>query len=200
MHHLLSFYFKHKIIMKKTLFLLVIAAMCCVSYLSAQNSVPKNYQKKYTSTYLEKWVDNQYIDKGIISNLDWLEYQYWLEKVFGKESKEYKAAMPNKKTLYQQLPDKVAKTYAESPAYRHQPVLGVSPEQAFAYCRWRTDRVAEQMLIKMKLLKYNPEQTKDDYFSLDKYQAPEGLQFLRFSLPTAVCETRYGFRCVAEWE
>lgn len=46
MHHLLSIYFKHKIIMKKTLFLLVIAAMCCVSYLSAQNSVPKNYQKK----------------------------------------------------------------------------------------------------------------------------------------------------------
>ena len=52
----------------------------------------------------------------------------------------------------------------------------------------------------MKLLKYNPNQTKDDYFSLDKYQAPEGMQFQRFSLPTAISETRYGFRCVAAWK
>lgn len=186
--------------MKRNTLLLVTIALCCVSILSAQNNVPKNYQKKYTLSGSEHWIDGQFIDKEQITNLDWKEYQYWLEKVFGKDSPEYKAAMPNKKILYQQMPDIIAKNYAESPAYRNQPVLGVSLEQALAYCRWRTNRVAEQMLIKMKLLTYNPNQTKDDYFTLDKYQAPEGMQFLRFSLPTRICETRYGFRCVSVWK
>ncbi len=186
--------------MKKTLFLLSVSIIFCISNISAQNSVPKNYQKKYTLSGLEQWAEGQYIDKEQIKNIDWLEYQYWLEKVFGKESPEYKAAIPDRRVLFQQLPEMMAKNYAESPAYRNQPVIGVSLEQALAYCRWRTDRVAEQMLIKMKFIKYNPNQTKDDYFTLDKYQAPEGMQFQRFSLPTRISETRFGFRCVAEWK
>lgn len=186
--------------MKKTVFLLTTVLLFCVSVIFAQNNVPKNYQKKYTLSNMEQWTEGQYIDKEQIKNIDWLEYQYWLEKVFGKESPEYKAAIPDRRVLFQQLPEMMAKNYAESPAYRQQPVLGVSIEQAVAYCRWRTDRVAEQMLVKMKLLKYNPNQTKDDYFSLGKYQAPEGMQFQRFSLPTSISETRYGFRCVAAWK
>ena len=186
--------------MKKTLFLLSIAIIFCISNISAQKSVPKNYQKKYTLSGMEQWAEGKYIDKEQIKNIDWLEYQYWLKKVFGEESPEYKASLPERKILFQQLPETMAKNYAESPAYRNQPVLGVSLEQALAYCRWRTNRVAEQMLIKMKLLTYNPNQTKDDYFTLDKYQAPEGMQFLRFSLPTRICETRYGFRCVSAWK
>lgn len=186
--------------MKKTVFLLTTALLFCVSVIFAQNNVPKNYQKKYTLSNMEQWTEGQYIDKEQIKNIDWLEYQYWLEKVFGKESPEYKDAIPERRVLFQQLPEMMAKNYAESPAYRQQPVLGVSIEQAVAYCRWRTDRVAEQMLVKMKLLKYNPNQTRDDYFSLDKYQAPEGMQFQRFSMPTPISETRYGFRCTAAWK
>lgn len=186
--------------MKKNFFLLTTALLFCVSTIFAQNSVPKNYQKKYTLKSMEQWAEGKYIDKEQIKNVDWLEYQYWLKKVFGEDSPEYKASMPERKILFQQLPETMAKNYAESPAYRNQPVLGVSLEQALAYCRWRTDRVAEQMLVKMKLLTYNPNQTRNDYFTLDKYQAPEGMQFQRFSLPTRISETRFGFRCVAEWK
>ena len=186
--------------MKKTVFLLTTVLLFCVSVIFAQNNVPKNYQKKYTLSNMEQWTEGQYIDKEQIKNIDWLEYQYWLEKVFGKESPEYKAAIPDRRVLFQQLPETMARNYAEAPAYRQQPVLGVSIEQAVAYCRWRTDRVAEQMLVKMKLLKYNPNQTRNDCFSLDKYQAPEGMQFQRFSLPTPISETRYGFRCTAAWK
>lgn len=186
--------------MKKTVFLLTTVLLFCVSVIFAQNNVPKNYQKKYTLSNMEQWTEGQYIDKEQIKNIDWMEYLYWLEKVFGKESPEYKAAIPDRRFLFQQLPEMMAKNYAESPAHRQQPVLGVSIEQAVAYCRWRTDRVAEQMLVKMKLLKYNPNQTRNDYFSLDKYQAPEGMQFQRFSLPTPISETRYGFRCTAAWK
>ena len=186
--------------MKKNAFLFATIVLFCVSAIFAQNGIPKKYQKKYTLASMEQWADGQYVDKEQIKNIDWMEYQYWLEKVFGKESPEYKAAIPDQKILFQQLPEMIAKNYAESPAYRQQPVLGVSTEQALAYCRWRSDRVAEQMLVKMKLLTYNPNQTKDNYFSLDKYPAPEGMQFQRFSLSNKKSETRYGFRCVAMWE
>ncbi len=52
----------------------------------------------------------------------------------------------------------------------------------------------------MKRIKYNPNQTKDNYFRLENYKDDDGLQFQRFSLPTKKNETRYGFRFVSVWE
>lgn len=184
--------------MKKTLFTLLMATLCCVATVSAQKSVPKNYQKKYTK-YMRPWMDGQYIDQEQIKNIDWLEYQFWLEHVFGADSKEYKASMPDKEVIRQQLPEQIAEGYINNAFYVDLPVLGISKEQAMAYCKWRTDRVAELMLENMKFIQYNPNQTRDDYFTLDNYKAVEGLQFLRFSLPTEQHETRYGFRCTAVW-
>ena len=184
--------------MKKTLFTLLMATLCCVATVSAQKNVPNNYQKKYTK-HLLPWIESQYIDQTQISNIDWMEYQYWLEHVFGVDSKEFKASVPDMKVLRQQLPKQIAEVYANSPYYKNDPVLGISREQAIAYCEWRTDRVAEQMLVDMKFIQYSPNQTRNDYFTLDNYKAVEGLQFLRFSLPTDQHETRYGFRCTAVW-
>ena len=186
--------------MKKNITLLMAAMMCCLCSISAQKSVPKNYQKKFQLKGQDQWIDNQYIDKEQICNRDWREYQYWLKHVFGADSKEYKASQPDAKVLRQQLPEKIAEYYFESVTYALYPVLGISNVQAEAYCKWRTDRVAEQMLVSMKRIEYNPNQTKDDYFRLENYTDNDGLQFLRFSLPTKKNETRYGFRCVSAWE
>jgi len=185
--------------MKKTLFTLLMATLCCVATVSAQKNVPKNYQKKYTKYLMPSFVDDQYVDYRQISNIDWMEFQFWLEHVFGADSKEYKASVPDKEVLRQQLPEKIAEVYSNSPFYKDYPVLGVSREQAVAYCKWRTDRVAEKMLEDMRFIQYDPNQTRDNYFTLDNYKAVEGLQFLRFSLPTDQHETRYGFRCTAVW-
>jgi hypothetical protein len=186
--------------MKRTITLLLAAMVCCLCSVSAQKSAPKNYQKKYQLKGQTQWTDNQHIDKEQIRNLDWREYQYWLEHVFGADSKEYKASIPDRKVINQQLPEKIAEVYLQSVAYALYPVLGISNEQAEAYCKWRTDRVAEQMLVSMKRIEYNPNQTKDNYFRLENYKADDGLQFQRFSLPTKKNETRYGFRCVSVWE
>jgi hypothetical protein len=74
-------------------------------------------------------------------------------------------------------------------------VLGVSPEQARAYCQWRTDRVAEYILVCMKIREWDP----DAPFFLADYDNPKKLQFLHFFLPQEGMETRYGFFCFAEW-
>jgi hypothetical protein len=76
--------------------------------------------------------------------------------------------------------------------------LGVSPEQAEAYCRWRSDRVAESMLVQQLRVRTFKFTTSSNIFTLDNYIAPEGVPFLRFFVP-ADMNTRYGFYCFAVW-
>lgn len=149
---------------------------------------------------MTKIAPNVFVDDKEISNLDWMEYVFWLGLVYGKESSEYKSSLPDQSIIAQQLPDSMANNYYGHPANRNFPVLGISYEQAKAYCAWRTDRVAEYMLVRMKFIKWNSNQTPDNYFSLSTYQAPKGLQFLIFSLSSETVETRYGFRCFAQWK
>ena len=156
--------------------LLCVLLWLCATGVSAQHLTVKNYQKK-VHPGLTAITEELYRDKDPISNIDWLEYLYWLEQIYGKESAEYQAALPDKQALRQLLPDSLAEVYANHPAYRYSPVFGVSPAQARAYCEWRTDRVAEQMLGMM----------------------PADLKTLYFFLPEGNIETWYGFSCFAEW-
>lgn len=186
--------------MKKTVILFLLAIILIPNTLSAQR-IPKNYQKKYTLAILEKVGTNLYFDNRDIVNVDWLEYMYWLEKVYGKESPEFQASIPDTTIMRQQLSDSLAKYYKwKAPGYRLFPIWGVSNEQAKAYCAWRSDRIAEHMLSKMKFIEYNPKPTPENFFTLSKYDAPEGLEFLIFSLGNDNTETRYGFRCYAQWK
>lgn len=184
--------------MKNRLLLFLLVAICVTS-VSAQQITVKNYQQKMLPPNLTKISDGVYCDKSPIAIIDWMEYLYWLEKIYGKESEAYRAALPDEQIIHQQLPDSIAKVYMKSVAYRNYPVLGVSLPQAQAYCQWRTDRLAEVMLIRMKLLVYNQNQTPDNYFSVEKQTISNDLKFLRFYLPTDYTETRYGFSCFAEW-
>ena len=166
--------------------------------LSAQQLTPKMQQKVAANVNLMPFVGETLCDKSYVLNVDWIEYQWWLEQTFGKESEQYKSAILDSSAARALMPDSVANMYANHPQYSQRPVLGVSPEQAAAYCRWRSDRVAEQMLVqqlKMRTFKFT---TNTNIFTLDDYIAPEGLQFLRFFVP-ADMDTRYGFYCFAVW-
>ncbi|GEM_PF-3404109 len=184
--------------MKSRLILFFLVVMCVTGAL-AQRLTVKNYQQKVLPPSLTQISKDVYCDKSPIAIIDWLEYLYWLEKVYGKDSEAYKAALPDEQVIRQQLPDSIAKNYMRDVAYRHLPVLGVSSSQAQAYCQWRTNRVAETMLIRMKLLVYDEHQTPDNYFSVEKQTVTKDIKFLHFFLPTDNTETRYGFCCLAEW-
>lgn len=98
--------------------------------------------------------DNFYLDKTEVTNLNWVEYLFWISKNLGVNSEEYKAALPDT-TVWNQIKgsDKNAENpltqhYLRHPAYQSYPVVGVTYDQAIAYCKWRTDRVKDYLLIK----------------------------------------------------
>ena len=182
--------------MKLRLFILCFL-VAVIGSAAGQHLTLKNYQGKLTRSLSLIQIDNQpYCDKSPITNLDWREYLFWLEQTYGKDSEQYRAALPDETVLYQQLPDSIATNYLWQPAYNGFTVLGVSPEQARTYCQWRTDRVAEYILVCMKIHEWNPNAP----FFLADYDNPKNLQFLHFFLPQEGMETRYGFFCFAEWQ
>lgn len=179
---------------------IIFALLCVVSgnLLIAQQLTPKMQQKVAANVNLTPFVGETLCDKSYVRNVDWLEYQWWLEKTYGKESEQYKSAILDPSAARALVPDSIAVVYAHHPQFRNRPVLGVSPEQAAAYCRWRTDRVAESMLVQQLKVRTFKFTTSTNIFTLDSYIAPEGVQFLRFFVP-ADMDTRYGFYCFAVW-
>ncbi|RUA10899.1 MAG: gliding motility lipoprotein GldJ, partial [Flavobacteriia bacterium] len=87
------------------------------------------------------------------TNREYVLYLQYLEKVFPPSDdtyrKIYQAALPDtlvwRQTLgYNEL---LTENYLRHPAYADYPVVGVSWIQASDYCKWRTDRVNEKILI-----------------------------------------------------
>lgn len=102
-------------------------------------------------------VSSFFMDKYEITNLNWNEYLHWLRVVFGNTAPELvKKATPDHNVWRSELAynDPYIENYFEHPAYSFYPVVGVTWEQAMAYCQWRTDRVNEMALIKAGVIQY----------------------------------------------
>lgn len=185
--------------MKIRSIIFVLLGIMCFSTIFAQQFTPKKQKNFAEKVNLTAFVGNTLCDKSYVQNVDWVEYQWWLEKTYGKESEQYKSSVLDLSEARALMPDSIAVVYANHPQFRNRPVLGVSPAQAAAYCRWRSDRVAESMLVQQLKVRTFKFTTDTKFFTLDSYIAPEGVQFLRFSVP-ADMDTRYGFYCFAVWQ
>ncbi|MEO1435371.1 MAG: SUMF1/EgtB/PvdO family nonheme iron enzyme, partial [Bacteroidota bacterium] len=60
-------------------------------------------------------------------------------------------------------------TYLRHPSYDDYPVVGVSWIQANEFCKWRTDRVNEFILIEKSILNPNSNQKDEDNFVTESY-------------------------------
>ena len=103
-------------------------------------------------------VSSFYIDRFEVTNMHWTEYMNWMKRVYYKSYPHvYKKCLPD--TLVWRSPlsyrEKFVDYYLRHPSYRDYPVVGVSWLQANDFCKWRTDRVNEAILVREGILDWH---------------------------------------------
>jgi len=112
-----------------------------------------------------------YMDETEVSNQDYREFTHWTSRVYPGDRAKMKSILPDTTKWRRALAlnEPYVNNYFRHPAYSDYPVVGVTWEQAEAYCTWRTDRVNEQILVDRGILKHDPAQTGKNVFTTDTY-------------------------------
>lgn len=163
-------------------------------------------------------VSSFYMDETEISNFHYLEYLYWLERVYLADYPEIvKKALPDTLVWRDKLAfnEPYVEYYLRHPAYRDYPVVGVSWLQANDFCYWRTNRVNEFILVREGLFEWNPQQRNEDNFDTDAYlagqyesgKAVQGIpsynpdvEYRNVKMEDGILLPRYRLPTEAEWE
>jgi len=98
--------------------------------------------------------ENTFLDVAEVSNVNWREYMNWHEQQYGKESKEYQATTPKTSVWGDKKFESAKKFYLTHEQYANYPVVGISHEQAVAYCTWRAARINEILKLEKKKTAY----------------------------------------------
>ena len=117
-------------------------------------------------------VSSFYLDEVEVTNFFYLEYLYWLGRVYGADYPEvYKKALPDTLVWRSKLAynEPYVEFYLRHPSYRDYPVVGVNWLQANDFCAWRTDRVNELISIREGLFEHYPNQINEDNFNTEAY-------------------------------
>ena len=121
-------------------------------------------------------VNSFYMDETEVANIDYREYLYWLDRVYGESYPEVvKNAHPDELVWRDELSynEPLVENYFKHPSYDNYPVVGVTWVQANDYCYWRTNRVNEMILVKKGILNTNSEQKDEDSFDTGSYLAEQ---------------------------
>ena len=168
----------------------------------------ENVYYEWDNTPRQVTVSSFYMDQTEVSNLDYLEYIFWLNRIFGNDYPEMVTkALPDTLVWRNSMSynEPMVEIYFRHPAYRDYPVVGVSWLQANDYALWRSDRVNEMLLIEAGVLKFDEGQNSENYFTTDGYLAGtytgvavEGKQ--KSKMEDGIILPKYRLPTEAEWE
>ncbi len=163
-------------------------------------------------------VSSFFMDQTEVSNLDYLEYIYWLNRVYGENYPQViHNALPDTLVWRDRLSynEPLIEIYFRHPAYHDYPVVGVNWIQANDYANWRTDRVNEMLLIEAGILDFDPDQRDENNFNTEAYLAGQYEGLVRKGMPSldpsgtgvrnvrfedGILLPRYRLPTEAEWE
>lgn len=116
-------------------------------------------------------VSSFYMDETEVSNSAYRLYLGWTKNMYVSYPLVYRDALPDTLVWREELSynEPFVETYLRHPAYDDYPVVGVSWLQAQDYCKWRTDRVNEMLLINRGILNPSPDGKDSDVFVTDSY-------------------------------
>ncbi len=131
-------------------------------------------------------VSSFYMDETEVTNSNYREYLYWTSRVFTSNYPQiYTKALPDTLVWRNKLAynEPYVKYYLRHPAYNDYPVVGINWLQATDFCKWRTDRVNEFILVREGILDWNPTPSDADYFNTDTYLAGKWTGQVKTPLP-----------------
>ena len=134
--------------------------------------VEQDVMYEWNNVPRKQTVSSFYLDVTEVRNIDYLEYLFWVNRVYGLSYPEvYKKALPDTLVWRDKLGynEPFVTQCLRHPAYKNYPVVGVSWQQATDYCAWRTDRVNERILIDNGILQEDMEQVDDNVFTTQAY-------------------------------
>lgn len=116
-------------------------------------------------------VSSFYMDETEVSNIDYKEYLFWLKKKYISYPEVYRGALPDSLVWREELSfnEPLVETYFRHPSYDDYPVVGVNWVQANDFCKWRSGRVNELLLIERGVLDFSPEGKDSDVFTTQAY-------------------------------
>ncbi len=117
-------------------------------------------------------VSSFYMDETEVTNVQYREYLFWLDRIFGETYPELgRKALPDTLVWLEELAynEPFVQYYFRHPAYNDYPVVGINWLQANEFCRWRSDRVNEMTLVKEGVIELDPNQYGGEHFNTEAY-------------------------------
>ncbi|MGF7139563.1 SUMF1/EgtB/PvdO family nonheme iron enzyme [Roseimarinus sediminis] len=147
-----------------------------------------------------------YMDETEVTNYDYRQYLAWLGSVYPNSDKVEKAT-PDTLVWRSELAynEPYVNNYLRHPSYSTYPVVGVNWVQAADYCKWRTDRVNEYLLIENGYLSLDSTQQGSEVFTTEGYlsgyyQGVNGENDQRVRWENGLLLPNYRLPTEAEWE
>ncbi len=145
-----------------------------------------------------KLKDNFYFDKTEVTNVEYREYLHWLNNIYNQNSEEYKKALPD--TSVWSGTNVFIDLYFRHPQYGNNPVIGLTLEQAKKYCKWRSDRVYENMMVNKKAIYINNKVQKDSIFTIENFLSGKYPSIRKLSPDEYYPIPEYKLPTKEEWE
>lgn len=169
--------------------------------------IDEDVMKDWDNTPRRVTVASFYMDETEVTNFDYRQYLSWLKHVYPTNPEIYKKALPDTLVWRSELAynEPWVNNYLRHPSYSNYPVVGVNWVQANNYCKWRTDRVNEYILIENGFLSLDSTQQNGNTFTtegylMNHYAGVTGESKERVRWENGLLLPNYRLPTEAEWE